>query len=82
MLSRWGTVYKMSHWAAFTVVLRWIKIKGRISLRVNYLKKYLMFYSLLKKSFFSQTPPWANKSKILSAVLVVSAFRLTSPTYL
>jgi len=27
------------------------------------------FFRLLKKSFFSQTRPWANKSKILSAGL-------------
>jgi len=32
-------------------------------------KTVLSIYSLLKKSFFSQTPPWANKSKILSAGL-------------
>jgi len=29
----------------------------------------LCLYRLLKKSFFSQTRPWANKSKILSAGL-------------
>jgi len=30
---------------------------------------FLKFFSLLKKSFFSQTRPWANKSKILPAGL-------------
>jgi len=34
-------------------------------------KKYFVstIIRLLKKSFFSQTRPWANKSKILSAGL-------------
>ena len=30
---------------------------------------FFILDSLLKKSFFSQTRPWANKSKILSAGL-------------
>jgi len=32
-------------------------------------KTVLSINRLLKKSFFSQTRPWANKSKILSAGL-------------
>jgi len=50
------------------------KKKPRIFFSLNLVYKYKSwgiskFNRLLKKSFFSQTRPWANKSKILSAGL-------------
>ena len=47
-----------------------LKILKKIqNLRADVLKHFVLYNSLLKKSFFSQTRPWANKSKILSAGL-------------
>jgi len=47
----------------------WIDILKERGRADSKLADVLKFNRLLKKSFFSQTRPWANKSKILSAGL-------------